>query len=198
MINQIMFIEFKAMKLFWRKCFVTKWASHLESLLFFTNHHSMNCHLCTKLRWPKTCIRTEAACHGWQRFGELCGMGYSDLEQSNSTSHWMPGLENCVVCGSLILNSRIRLPGLENCVVWASLIWNSRIRLPWTVKGVVVLLWFSQLKLFGVDDENVNSFPLHIHSHMQNKQNMHTNSCKPLQTKSGYACLKIERKVAQS
>jgi len=32
------------------------------------------------------------------------------------------GLENCVVWGSLIWNSRIRLPGLENCVVWGSLI----------------------------------------------------------------------------
>jgi len=74
MINQIMLIDFKAINIFWRKCFVTKWASHPESLLFSTNHHSMNCHLWTKLRWPNTCVRTYATCLGWQRFGELCGM----------------------------------------------------------------------------------------------------------------------------
>jgi len=34
MINQIMFVDFKAINIFWRKCFVTKRASHLESLLF--------------------------------------------------------------------------------------------------------------------------------------------------------------------
>ena len=123
MINQIMFIDFKAMKLFWRKCFVTKWASHLESLLFFTNHHSMNCHLCKKLRWPKTCIRTEAACHGWQRFGELCG--------------WV----------ILIWNSRIR--HLIECLVWR-IVWYAAVWF-WTVESdclVWRIVWYG-LVWFG-------------------------------------------------
>jgi len=96
----------------------------------------------------------------------------------------MLGLENYVLWGSLIWNSQIQLPGLENCVVLGGLIWNSRIRLPWTVKGVVVLLLFSQLKkLLGVDDENVNSFPPHIYLHMQY---MHTNSCKKIKSTTGH------------
>jgi len=61
----------------------------------------------------------------------------------------------------------------------------------------VVLLLFSQLKkLLGVDDENVNGFPPHIFTHAIHAHKlMQTITNKK---KSGYAYLKIERKVIQS
>jgi len=56
-----------------------KWTSHLESLLFFTNFQDINCASLDKARAAQhltfSCVRRDASCLGWQRFGELCGMG---------------------------------------------------------------------------------------------------------------------------
>ena len=59
-------------------------------------------------------VEFDVSLNAW--FGELCGMGYSDLDQSNSTASADSCLENCVAWGSLIWNSRIRLPLLT--AVW--------------------------------------------------------------------------------
>jgi len=101
-----MFIVFKAINIFWREYFVTPW-----KFCFFLTNDQANLFLCKdrglmprltavwRIVWYGVVWfgTVEFDCLGWQRFGELCGMG------------------------SLIWNSRIRLPssGLENCVVWA-------------------------------------------------------------------------------
>jgi len=46
----------------------------------------------------------EIDCRCWQLFRELCGMGLSDLEQSNSTASADNCLENCVVWGLHVIS----------------------------------------------------------------------------------------------
>jgi len=48
-------------------------------LPFFTNDQGINCASLDKAQAVRpltfSWVRTEASCLGWQRFGELCGMG---------------------------------------------------------------------------------------------------------------------------